>query len=436
MAWKVGMPNLGHTMKEGRVAQWLKAVGDPVRHGEAIAVVESDKASFDIEAPADGILSAIDVAADEIARVGDTIAVVTAAAGSTPTTGQSGPTERPRMRVKANSIRVRSFKAEEPPARPNDLPPEQLVGFWRDMMRIRAFEQAATYQSSIGRVYGALHSYEGQESCAVGVCSALSAGDYVASTHRGHGHTLAIGARMDRMMAELFGREDGYCRGKGGSLHITDLEAGMLGANGIVGAGYAIAAGAALNAKVSRNGRVSVVFFGDGAITRGTFHEVMNMASLWKLPLVLVCENNGYAQYMHWSQTMVFDDIASLARNYRMPSAKIDGNDIRAVHFTASDAVERARRGEGPTLIELTTQRFQGHSSGDPQVYRSRDEVARLKRERDPIARLENELEAAGLFAQRERLMAEVEAEVAAAVAFAEASPYPDPSEVAAHVYA
>lgn len=433
MAWKVGMPNLGHTMEEGRVAQWLKAVGDPVHRGEAIAVVESDKASFDIEAPADGILSAIDVAAAEIARVGDTIAVVTAAAGSMPTTGQ---TERPRMRVKANSIRVRSFKAEEPPARPNDLPAGQLVGFWRDMMRIRAFEQAATYQSSIGRVYGALHSYEGQESCAVGVCSALSAGDYVASTHRGHGHTLAIGARMDRMMAELFGREDGYCRGKGGSLHITDLEAGMLGANGIVGAGYAIAAGAALNAKVSRNGRVSVVFFGDGAITRGTFHEVMNMASLWKLPLVLVCENNGYAQYMHWSQTMVFDDIASLARNYRMPSAKIDGNDIRAVHFTASDAVERARRGEGPTLIELTTQRFQGHSSGDPQVYRSRDEVARLKRERDPIARLENELEAAGLFAQRERLMAEVEAEVAAAVAFAEASPYPDPSEVTAHVYA
>lgn len=436
MAWKVGMPNLGHTMEEGRVAHWFKAVGDPVRRGEAIAVVESDKASFDIEAPADGILSAIDVAADEVARVGDTIAVVIAAASSMPTTGQSGPTERPRMRIKANSIRVPSVKAEEPPARPNDLPAEQLVGFWRDMMRIRAFEQAATYQSSIGRVYGALHSYEGQESCAVGVCSALSAGDYVASTHRGHGHTLAIGARMDRMMAELFGREDGYCRGKGGSLHITDLEAGMLGANGIVGAGYAIAAGAALNAKVSRNGRVSVVFFGDGAITRGTFHEVMNMASLWRLPLVLVCENNGYAQYMHWSQTMVFDDIASLARNYRMPSAKIDGNDIRAVHFAASDAVERARRGEGPTLIELTTQRFQGHSSGDPQVYRSRDEVARLKRERDPIARLESELEAAGLFAQRETLMAEVEAEVAAAVAFAEASPYPDPSEVSAHVYA
>ena len=253
MAWKVGMPNLGHTMEEGRVAQWLKAVGDPVRRGEAIAVVESDKASFDIEAPADGILSAINVAADEVARVGDTIAVVIAAASSPQTTGQS---ERPRMRIKANSIRVPSVKAEEPPARPNDLPAEQLVAFWRDMMRIRAFEQAATYQSSIGRVYGALHSYEGQESCAVGVCSALSAGDYVASTHRGHGHTLAIGARMDRMMAELFGREDGYCRGKGGSLHITDLEAGMLGANGIVGAGYAIAAGAALNAKVSKNGRV------------------------------------------------------------------------------------------------------------------------------------------------------------------------------------
>jgi acetoin:2,6-dichlorophenolindophenol oxidoreductase subunit alpha len=439
LTWKVGMPNLGHTMEEGRVAQWLKAVGDPVRRGEAIAVVESDKASFDIEAPADGVLSAIEVGADRVARVGDTIAVVAAAlAVAPPPLAQTAPAERPRLRIRAKSIRVPSAKPEEPsrPVPSNDLPTEELVGFWRDMMRIRAFEQAATYQSSIGRIYGALHSYEGQESCAVGVCSALAAGDCVASTHRGHGHTLAMGARMDRMMAELFGREDGYCRGKGGSLHITDLEAGMLGANGIVGAGYAIAAGAALNAKVSKNGRVSVVFFGDGAITRGTFHEVMNMASLWKLPLVLVCENNGYAQYMHWSQTMVFDDIASLARNYRMPSAKIDGNDIRAVHFTARDAVERARRGDGPTLIELTTQRFQGHSSGDPQVYRSREEVERLKRERDPIARLESELEAAGLFAQRETLIAEVEAEVAAAVAFAEASPYPDPSEVSAHVYA
>ena len=318
----------------------------------------------------------------------------------------------------------------------NDLPPDMLVGFWRDMVRIRSFEQAALYQSSIGKIYGALHSYEGEESCAVGICSALKDGDYAASTHRGHGHGIAMGARMDRMMAELFGRVDGYCRGKGGSLHITDLSAGMLGANGIVGAGYAIAAGAALNAKVTRSGRISVVFFGDGAVTRGTFHEVMNMASLWKLPLMLVCENNGYAQYVSTAETMVFDNIAALAGNYHMQGARLDGNDIRAVHKAALEAAQRARSGDGPTLIELKTQRFHGHSSGDPQVYRTKTAVEELRRTRDPIARLEGELIAAGLLNRREELLAAVEAEVAEAVRFADASPYPADEELSQHVYA
>ena len=317
-----------------------------------------------------------------------------------------------------------------------DFTPDQLLSFWRDMTRIRLFEQAASYQSSIGKIYGALHSCEGQESCAVGVCSALQKGDYAASTHRGHGHTLAMGARMDRMMAELFGRVDGYCRGKGGSLHIADLGVGMLGANGIVGAGYAIAAGAALNAKVAKNGRVAVVFFGDGAITRGTFHEVMNMASLWKLPLLLVCENNEYAQYMHWSDTMVFDNIAGLAGNYHMPGVQLDGNDIKAVHSSVSLAAARARCGDGPTLIELKTQRFNGHSSGDPQVYRTKSAIETLRRTRDPIARLETELAAAGLLENRDVLLAEVEAEVAQAVQFAESSPYPADDELSRDVYA
>ena len=318
----------------------------------------------------------------------------------------------------------------------NELPSETLVAFWRDMVRIRSFEQAAMYQSSIGKIYGALHSYEGEESCAVGICAALKDGDYAASTHRGHGHSIAMGARMDRMMAELFGRDDGYCRGKGGSLHIADLSAGMLGANGIVGAGYAIAAGAALNAKVAGNGRVSVVFFGDGAVTRGTFHEVMNMASLWKLPLLLVCENNGYAQYVASSETMVFDSIAGLAGNYQMPGVRLDGNDIRAVHKAAVEAVDRARSGNGPTLIELKTQRFHGHSSGDPQVYRTKASVEELRQTRDPIARLEGELMAAGLLGDRAALLAQVEAEVAQAVRFAEASPYPADEALSQDVYA
>ncbi len=317
----------------------------------------------------------------------------------------------------------------------NDLAPQTLVAMWRDMLRIRAFEQVALYQSSIGAIHGALHSYEGQESCAVGVCSALREGDYAASTHRGHGHTLAMGARMDRMMAELFGRRDGCCRGKGGSLHIADLAAGMLGANGIVGAGFAIAAGAALRAKVEGSGRVAVAFFGEGAAARGTFHEVMNMASLWRLPLLLVCENNEYAQYVHWSETTAFDGVAALADGYKIPGVRLDGNDIRAVHAATGEAAARARAGSGPTLIELATQRFHGHSSGDPQVYRTKEAVAELRRDRDPIVRLQGELEASGALGDADRIRAEVEAEVAAAVAFAEASPYPDDEEVARHVY-
>lgn len=318
----------------------------------------------------------------------------------------------------------------------NDLPAEQFVRFWRDMRRIRSFEQMAGYQATLGKIYGSLHSYEGEESCAVGICSALRSGDYVASTHRGHGHAIALGVPMDRMMAELFGRSTGTCGGKGGSMHIADFDCGMLGANGIVGAGYAIAAGAALNAKVAQNGAVAVVFFGDGAVTRGTFHEVMNMASLWKLPLVLVCENNGYAQYIPTTETMVFDRVAALAANYRMEGLTVDGNDIRAVHRVAVDAVARARAGDGPSLVELKTQRFLGHSSGDPQVYRTKATVEELRKARDPIARLEDELISMGLLKDRDAILEEIDAEVNDAVRFAESSPYPDTGELLSDVYA
>jgi TPP-dependent pyruvate/acetoin dehydrogenase alpha subunit len=241
---------------------------------------------------------------------------------------------------------------------------------------------------------------------------------------------------MDRMMAELFGREAGYCAGKGGSLHIADFGCGMLGANGIVGAGYAIAAGAALTAKRSGSGRVAVCFFGDGAVTRGTFHEVMNLASLWKLPLIMICENNGYAQYVATSETMVFESVAGLAANYRVPGTRIDGNDIRAVHRSTVEAVARARAGEGPSLLEFMTQRFMGHSSGDPQLYRTKADVEALRRSRDPIARLEAELTTAGLLAEREAILAAIDEEVAQAVAFADESPYPPPEAVSQHVYA
>lgn len=320
----------------------------------------------------------------------------------------------------------------------NDEPPERLLTFWREMMRIRRFEEAALHQSTLNNVYGTLHAYIGEEAVAVGVCQALKPDDWVASTHRGHGHCLAKGARMDRMMAELFGRRDGYCRGKGGSQHIADFSVGMLGANGIVGAGFGLAAGAALRAQRRGDGRVAVAFFGDGAVSRGTFHEVTNMAALLKLPLVLVCENNQWAQWVHRDENLAGPSIARLADGYGIPGIAVDGQDVRAVYRATTTAVERARAGEGPSLIECETQRYYGHNIGDMQVYRTKDEIAELRRQTDPIGRLERDLGAAGLLTDvdREVALAAIDAEVDEAIAFALASPMPEPSEVFQDVFA
>jgi len=318
----------------------------------------------------------------------------------------------------------------------NDLTPESLLALYADMRRIRRFEEMALYQSTQGKLYGALHLYIGGEAVAAGVCAALDRADYVASTHRGHGHCLAKGARADRMMAELFGRATGYCGGKGGSMHIADFEVGMLGANGIVGASLGLAAGAALRARVAGQNRVAVAFFGDGAVGRGTFHEVLNLAGLWKLPVVFVCENNGYAQWVPVSENLAQTEISAFAANYAMPGVTVDGVDARAVALAARAAVERARRGDGPTLIEARMNRFYGHSLGDMETYRSRDDVAELRRKADPIDRLARHLAAAGLAdpARLAEIDATIEAEMAEAVAFAEASPFPDPDALTSDV--
>jgi TPP-dependent pyruvate/acetoin dehydrogenase alpha subunit len=282
---------------------------------------------------------------------------------------------------------------------PNDLPPETLLRFYADMLRIRRFEETAIYHSTTGDLYGALHVCIGEEATPVGVCSALRTDDFIVSTHRGHGHCLAKGARMDRMFAELFGRADGYCAGKGGSQHIADFSVGMLGANGIVGSSFGIAAGAALMAKRRGSDQVAVAFFGDGASSRGTFHEVMNMAALWKLPVIFLCEHNEYAQWVPAKENIAAEDIAAFAAPY----------------------------GEGPTLIECKTQRYSGHTTSDMQVYRTREHIQALRERTDPIERFRRELGAAGLLdaARADAIAAEVEAEIKAAVAFALASPFP-----------
>ena len=309
----------------------------------------------------------------------------------------------------------------------------------RTMILIREFDERAIQLRVAGKIYGAVHPYVGQEAVAAGVCANLTVRDRVTSTHRGHGHCIAKGADIRRMMAELFGRVDGYCKGKGGSMHIADFAVGMLGANGIVGGGLPIACGAALAAQLEGQGNVTVCFFGDGAAAEGEFHEALNIASLWKLPIVFVCENNQYAANNAVAVQHPLVDIAAHAGAYDMPGVVADGNDVLEVWSTAGDAVARARRGGGPSLLECKTYRWHFHAMRNtpPPETRPSDEILEWKA-RDPIARFEQHgmerglLSAAEIAAIRERVKTDLEE----AVAFADQSPFPDPKDLLVDMFA
>lgn len=305
------------------------------------------------------------------------------------------------------------------------------------MHLIRKFEETAEASYARGLVHGTMHLSIGQEASAVGAVLPLRADDYILSTHRGHGHCIAKGADPSRMLAEFFGKETGYCRGRGGSMHIADLEGGNLGANGIVAGGLPIAVGVGMSIKAQRNGRVCVVFFGDGATNEGAFHEALNMASIWKLPIVFVCENNKYAMSMDIAQAMAVRDVAQRAAAYAMPGTTVDGNDLAAVVAAAEAAIERARAGGGPSLVECKTYRIRGHSKSDRNLYRTKEEIDAW-RGADPIRRLERDLETAGRFGRDELEAIEREAQrrIDEALAFAKASPDPDPATLSQDVYA
>jgi pyruvate dehydrogenase E1 component alpha subunit len=298
------------------------------------------------------------------------------------------------------------------------------------MVRIRQFEERAIQLFMAQEMPGFLHSYLGQEAVAAGVCEALEQQDSITSTHRGHGHVIAKGLRLDRMMAELFGKRTGYCKGKGGSMHIADFSCGVLGANGIVGGGIAIAAGAALASKLRGTNRVVVTFFGDGAMNQGSFHEAANMAAIWELPVIFVCENNLYAVSTHQTRHTKLTDLSERARAYGFPGRSVDGNDPVAVYEAASDAVQRARRGEGPTLLECKTYKWMGHYIGDPGTYRPAEEVERWKA-KDPLPRFESYLMDCGVLSREEiaGVHDEVQQELETAVEFARQSPSPLPAE-------
>jgi len=316
---------------------------------------------------------------------------------------------------------------------------EVLLDIHRRMVRIRIFEETAGKLAEDGKIPGALHLYVGQEAVASGVMAHLSNDDWITSTHRGHGHLIAKGGEFDRMFAELYGRATGYCKGKGGSMHICAMELGMLGANGIVGGGPPIAVGAAFSMKFQKTKRVACTFFGDGASNEGAFHEAANMAGLYKLPVVFVCENNGYGEYTAQSNHQAIVDVADRAAGYGMPGVVVDGMDAVAVYEAAGEAIERARKGDGPTLLECKTYRFFDHVGvrGMGLTYRTDEEVAYWKN-RDPIVLLEKRLADQGILSEKDAkaVHEEVTADVKAGVKFADESPMPEPSALLEDVYA
>jgi acetoin:2,6-dichlorophenolindophenol oxidoreductase subunit alpha len=320
-----------------------------------------------------------------------------------------------------------------------NLPANQLVEMYRKMVTIRLFEEKIIDLYARGLVPGLAHLYVGEEAIAVGVCANLGDEDYITSTHRGHGHVIAKGAELKYMMAELFGKKTGYCKGKGGSMHIADVAIGILGANGIAGGGLPIAIGAGLSAKMRKTDQVTACFFGDASSNHGTFHESLNFAAVHRLPVIFVCENNTYGISVSQKQHQAIKDISIRAAAYSMPGVTIDGNDVMAVYETTGKAIKRARAGEGPTLIEAKTYRWRGHHEGDPNQgkrYRTMEEIQEWMK-KCPIKRFEGKLVSEKILTQPKikKIWEGVQKEIDDSVEFANQSPFPQPQDLYEDVY-
>jgi len=308
---------------------------------------------------------------------------------------------------------------------------QEYLSYYRKMVMIRQFETLAGELFAASKIPGFIHLSIGQEASAVGVGSCLRTDDYLTTTHRGHGHMITKGADLKKMVAELFGKKTGYCKGKGGSMHIADFSLGILGANGVVGGGLPIITGAGFSIKMRKTDQVAVCFFGDGAANRGTVHEAMNMASIWKLPVIFVVENNQYASTTPQRYACSVSDISIRAAAYNMPGVAVDGNNLLKVREVALEAVQRARKGEGPSLIENKTYRIRGHYEGDPQAYRDEAEIAAWKNNNDPVKRFADYLTHKNILTGKlnKQIRDEVATELEDAVAFADGSPFPEPPE-------
>lgn len=320
---------------------------------------------------------------------------------------------------------------------PEIITEEKLITLYKQMWTIRYFEEKVDQFFAKGKIHGTTHLAVGQEASAAGVCALLSKEDKITSTHRGHGHCIAKGATPDKMMAELFGRTTGYCKGKGGSMHIADVDMGNLGANGIVGGGIPLAVGSALTAHMKKLNYITVCFFGDGATNEGSFHEAVNLAAIWNLPVIFVCENNQYGMSGSVKDMVKIEDIATRASSYGIPGVVADGNDIIEMMNITNEAMERAKNGEGPTLIEAKTYRWKGHSKSDAKKYRTREEENEW-REKDPIKRFKEILVTESIMTeeQAESLRKEALQEIEDAVAYAEEGPMPTEDDLLTDVFA
>jgi TPP-dependent pyruvate/acetoin dehydrogenase alpha subunit len=313
----------------------------------------------------------------------------------------------------------------------------EKLDLYRKMLTVRAFEEKAGELFAQNLIPGFIHLSIGEEASSVGTCSVLRDDDYVASTHRGHGHLIAKGADPKKMFAELFGRKTGYCKGKGGSMHIADFSLGILGANGVVGGGFPIIIGAGLSIKLRKTDQVGLVFFGDGAANRGTFHEAANMAAIWKLPVIFVCENNLYASTTPAAYSLAGGSIVGRASAYGIPGYVVNGNDILEVRKAVGAAVKKAREGNGPSIVENKTYRFRGHFEGDPQRYRTTDEIEDYKRKHDPILLFKATLSKDGILTEKRdaSLRDEVATAIEEAVRYAQEQPLPIPEEALEDLY-
>ena len=495
MVHTITMPDLGQTVSEGKILRWLKKPGDKVSRGEFLLEVETDKVTMEVESYVSGYLRAILIEQGQMGSALSPIAIVTdgsdepfehplegsgnrdssaGASGSTPSKASSlsqkvlaapaaisaaresavdlavvpgtGPggliTRRDVERFAAGhsasqAIPTTDSGAPEHAMSQRQLTRSQKLAMYRRMLLCRMFEDRIYYLFLEGRLPGTVHQSQGQEASAVGVCSVLVDGDVITSTHRPHSHAIARGLSIESLMAELLAKKTGCCQGKGGSMHVGDLAAGMLPAIAIVGGAIPIAVGLALAFQNLNKKNIVACFFGDGAANIGTFHEGINMAAIWNLPVVFVCENNKYGASTSVTKIMKVKHVSERAAAYGILGETVDGNNVEAVYYAMSRAALRAREGSGPTLLELETYRFAGHSRSDPGHYRSKEEVAAW-RERDPIKVYENALLEQGHLSAEEidQIKAEIDRKLDDAIRFAENSPSPLPEDCLNDVFA